>query len=53
MSSQHYITQSTTIVQAPWQPWVAIVMPLCQRYVSCEIWQRKNVNHAKISNDSS
>lgn len=49
MSSQYYLTQPTTIVQAPWQPWVAVVTPLYQRYVSCKIRQIKNANHAKIS----
>ncbi|MFO1553954.1 IS982 family transposase [Lactiplantibacillus plantarum] len=49
MSSQYYLTQPKTIVQVPWQPWVAIITPLYRRYVSCEIRQRKNANHAKIS----
>ncbi|PTM27002.1 IS982 family transposase [Lactiplantibacillus plantarum] len=49
MSSQYYLIQPKTIVQAPWQPWVAILTPLYQRYVSCEIRQRRNANHAKIS----
>lgn len=49
MPSQYYLTQPKTIVQVPWQPWVAIITPLYRRYIPIEIRQRKNANHAKIS----
>lgn len=34
-------------MQAPWQPWVAILTSLYQRYVSCEVRQRKNANQCQ------